>query len=211
MKRNSQLAGILVGLLLGVVLGAGGVTLAKRQMPAPIEIVPPLPTAMPQATATPGPLHVYVNGQVMVSGVYELPPGSLVQDALTAAGGLEAAAAADFVNLAQPLQDGMQVYVPEVGEETAVLQTLIISPTAIPAAAPDTEAGSTAGGLLNLNTASVAELDTLPGIGPSTAQKILDYREENGLFTTVDDIMNVSGIGPAKFEAIKELITVGNP
>jgi len=206
-SSSNQLVTGIIGVLLGLILGVGGMVLSKRQLPAPIEIVPPLPTVTPEATATPSPLHVFVNGQVAAPDVYELLPGSLVRDALAAAGGLTAEASADFVNLAQPVQDGMQVFVPKVGEETAVPQLIIPSPTDNSSNTAAKLPGTT-GGLLNINTASAADLDTLPGIGLSTAQKIIDYREENGLFTAVADIMNVSGIGPAKFAAIQDLITV---
>ncbi len=213
MKAGGQLGAGFVGLLLGVILSVGGMTLANRQRPAPIEILPPPPTAVPQPTPTPANIQVYINGAVVWPDVYELPPTAIVRDAVRAAGGFAADAAADFVNLAQPLQNGVQIYIPRQGEQTAVSQPLIIPPTGS-ATAQDigTRSGSTTvvstSGLVNINRASQAELETLPGIGPSTAQKIIAHREENGPFATIEEIMNVSGIGPAKFAAIKELITV---
>lgn len=213
MKVGGQLGTGFVGLLLGVILSVGGMTLANRQRPAPIEILPPPPTAVPQPTPTPTNIQVYINGAVAWPDVYELPPSAIVRDAVRAAGGFTADAAADFVNLAQPLQQGVQIYIPRQGEQTAVSQPLIISPAG--SATPldgSTRSGSVlavpASTLVNINRASQAELETLPGIGPSTAQKIIAHREANGPFASIEEIMNVSGIGPAKFAAIQELITV---
>ncbi len=213
-SNSSKLLGIgFIGILLGLVLGVGGFTLSNRQQPTPIEIIPPPPSPTPEPSATPGPMQVYVNGAVQNPDVYEMPPAAIVRDAIEAAGGFTADAAKDYVNLAQPLQPGMQVRVPRLGEETTNPASVIIAPT-LPASTDDpTEVrGITIDLLININTATLAELETLPGIGPSTAQKIIDFRNENGLFATIEDIMDVSGIGPAKFEAIQDFITVdGNP
>ncbi len=123
------------------------------------------------------------------------------------AGGFTAQADTAVVNLAFPLQDGMQLFVPALGEAAPVTADLFTLPDT-----RSVEVSLTAAdGLVNLNTASLAELDALPGIGPSTAQKIIEYREANGRFATIEDIMNVSGIGQAKFDQIKTLITVGEP
>lgn len=209
MKAGGQLGGAMIGLLLGVILSVGGLTLANRQRPAPIQIIPPPPAATPAPTATPGPILVYMSGAVTAPDVYELPPGAILRDGVIAAGGFAADAAADFINLAQPLQHGMQVYVPRKGEETAVPASLIIQPASNNAADPAVRSGPSLNlGLVNINSASQTELETLPGIGPSTARNIISHREEYGPFATIEDIMNVSGIGPAKFAAIRDLITV---
>ena len=129
------------------------------------------------------------------SGIYELPPGSIVEDAIEAAGGSTADADLGRINLALELQDHQQVYVPRQGE---------VNPP------PSVSGGSgQSGGLIDINTASAAELEALPGIGPSTAQKIIAYREANGPFAAIEDIQNVPGIGPATFEGLKDRITVG--
>lgn len=201
----------IIGILLGLILGVGGMTLSNRQQPAPIEIIPAPPTPSPEPTQTPAPMQVFVNGAVHHPDVYELPPNAIVRDAVQAAGGFMADANAEVVNLAQPLQPGMQVRVPFLGEETAVPAAILIAPTlAAPLGSESASRGVTItiGGLININTATQAELETLPGIGPSTARSIITHREENGLFATIEDIMDVSGIGPAKFAAIEELITV---
>jgi competence protein ComEA len=141
--------------------------------------------------------------------VYELPPGSRIGDAIEAAGGWTSEANTAVVNLAQPLVDGMQIYVPSLAEVSEAAVPVVSDP------APLTRSGevidmTAGGGLVNINTAGLEELDSLPGIGPSTAQKILDYREEYGRFNTIEELMNVSGIGEAKFGSVKELITVGD-
>jgi competence protein ComEA len=195
-----------IAFFLGIAVGVGGLAMMNRVQPTPIIIQPP-PTSVP--TATPGPLRVFVNGQVAAPDVYQLPPGSILQAAVAAAGGLTNEADTAVINLALPLQDGMHVYVPAEGEMVAEPINM-----AIPG---DADLGSegmavpgTGGNPINLNTATLEELDSLPGIGPSTAQKIIEHRETNGPFATIEAIMDVSGIGPAKFEAIQELITVGN-
>lgn len=157
-------------------------------------------TATQEATsvpAAPASITVHVVGEVRRPGVYELPSGSRAADAVEAAGGLLGDADQTVVNLARVVMDGEQVSVPREGESVA--------------GAPVTSAGGTGstGGTVNLNTASIEQLDTLPGIGPSTAQKIVADRTANGPFRTVDDLMRVPGIGPAKFEALKDLVSAG--
>ena len=207
LNRN-YMAGLVIAFLVGVTTAVGGLTMMNRVRPAPIVIEPPEPTARPRPSATPGPVRVYVNGQVAAPAVYKLSPGSLVEDAITAAGGWTAQANTDVVNLAQALTDGMQIYVPSLEETAAAPQAVLTIPTPVVRTSGGIDVTNSAG-LVNINTAEAAELDALPGIGPSTAQKILDFRDENGLFNTVEEIMNVSGIGEAKFGQIKELITVG--
>ncbi|MCB0036291.1 MAG: helix-hairpin-helix domain-containing protein, partial [Anaerolineales bacterium] len=122
--------------------------------------------------------------------------------------GFTAQAEPDVVNLALSLQEGMHIYVPSTAEAEEI-NMLVVSAEPLPSST-DTPSSSAeaAGGLININRASQAELETLPGIGPSTAQKIIAFREDNGLFTTIEGIMEVAGIGPAKFEGVKDFITV---
>ena len=203
--NRDHIIGVIVGVLLGVTGSFGGLSLTNQVRPAPIVIVPPEPTPLPAATATPSMIRVYVNGAVRQTAVYELPPHSLVQQAIEAAGGFNEEANTAVINLAQPLSDGAQVYVPTQGEEISPLVTLNQT----------TETSSNrsetinVAGLININTATKAELETLPGIGPSTAQNILDHRDANGPFQTLENIMDVSGIGDGRFNQIKDLITVG--
>ena len=137
-------------------------------------------------TSTPGSLTVYVSGAVTNPGVYSLPDGSRVDAAITAAGGFSPGAEAEFINLAALLADGQQVDVPGINNTSHVNA-----------------------GRVNINTATVTELDTLPGIGPTTAQSIVDYRLQHGPFQNIQDIQNVPGIGPANYDRIKDYITIG--
>ena len=186
----------------GAIFATVGLTLNRRILPAPILIEPPpaLPTAVP--TETPGPIRVFVNGAVKDSAVYEVPASSILEAVIEKAGGFTEEANRAVVNLAQPLQDGMQIYVPTLSE-TAVAP-LITEPDSLESS-PEQNAG-----LIDINEASLSELDLLPGIGPSTAQKIVDFREANGLFLSKEEILLVSGIGEAKYAQIEALITVGS-
>ena len=145
---------------------------------------------------------VHVAGAVNRPGVYTLPSGSRVTDAVAAAGGPATDAAVHVLNLARLLADGEQVYVPTQEEAAAGV-------TGPPSAGRGVVGGGSAGGLININTATAVELEELPGVGPATAAKIVDDRETNGPFTTPEDLMRVPGIGPKTFEAMKDLVTVG--
>lgn len=157
---------------------------------------PPASAAAPAVGASTAPtLVVQAAGAVVHPGLYRLPPGSRVDDLVTAAGGLAPDADQDRINLAAPVVDGQKVYVPRAGEP-------------IPAdAAPNGASGSTPAPI-DLNTATAAQLDALPGVGPSTAQAIVDYRSQHGRFRSVDDLLNVRGIGAAKLEQIRPLVRV---
>ncbi len=163
--------------------------------------------ASPAASPTPD-VMVYVCGAVRTPGVVRLPAGARVTDALELAGGPTAKAELAAVNLAAQVADGQQVVVPERG--AAVASTPSSSGSSSTGALGVTPAagGSVSGALININTASLEELDALDGVGPSTAQKIIDYRTENGGFKTVDEIQEVPGIGDVKFAALKDSITV---
>jgi competence protein ComEA len=207
-----QLVGILGAGLLLVGAGYGLAAVGRARQPAPIEIIPPqptatdLPTAEPPPTPTDTPVRVYVSGAVLDPAVYTLPPGSIIDDAVRAAGGFAPDADRVAVNLAQGVVDGMQIYVPVLGE--AGPPPLINAP-AVEIPGTNRLGGITVQGLININTADPRDLEMLPGIGPATAGKIIAHREANGPFETIEAIMDVSGIGEAKFEAIKDLITVG--
>ncbi|MHB1340447.1 MAG: ComEA family DNA-binding protein [Coriobacteriia bacterium] len=152
---------------------------------------------------------VHVVGAVLRPGVYSLPVGSRVADAVAAAGGNTGNAAPNAVNLARVLADGEQVYLPTADEASATAAAAGTAGTAVGGVVPAGGGGVAASGRVDLNRATVADLDTLPGIGPATAQKIVDDRAANGPFKTIEDLMRVSGIGEKKFDALKDLITVG--
>ncbi len=164
------------------------------------------PTASTTSAATT--LVIAVEGKVRHPGLVRLPPGSRIADAIDAAGGAEPGTDLSFVNLAQKVVDG---------------ELIVIGVTPPPGVAATTGAGSSgaggsgaggssgtaqAGAPIDLNTATEADLDTLPGIGPALAQRIIDYRTQHGAFRSVDELRNVSGIGDAKFAEIKDLVTV---
>jgi competence protein ComEA len=151
-------------------------------------------------------LVVHAAGAVVDPGVYELPDGSRVDDLVVAAGGLAPDADGDRVNLALPLVDGERVYVPSVGE-----QELPEAPgpaTSGGDAAGASGGGAGGGGPVDLNTADLAELDELPGVGPVTAQAIVDHREQQGPFTAVDQLLDVQGIGEARLAQLRDLVVV---
>ena len=143
-------------------------------------------------------IWIHVSGAVVHEGLYELGESSRINDAIEAAGGLVDDATLADINLAQKLVDGQKVYVPHEGEVT---QTQEGSDGSV-------SASNSATGLININTASQNELEQLSGIGPSTAEAIVKDREAHGAFASPEDIMRVSGIGPKKFEKIKDEICV---
>ncbi|MGC8874582.1 MAG: ComEA family DNA-binding protein [Chloroflexia bacterium] len=201
MERWRHLVWILVPALFLAGLGVSrGWTVTQPQTPSPRPILvvtpTPEPSPTPLPTATPAPVVVYVSGAVVRPGVYALPAGARVADALAAAGGATAEADLVHLNLARRLHDEEQVYVPRKGEPTPVW----------PTGAPSSGGGGRS--KVNINTAGVAELDTLPGIGPGYAQRIVDYRQQHGPFRTIEDLQKVPGIGPATFARIRDLITV---
>lgn len=199
---KEQLPWMVVALFVGVAIGALLVALSGRTRPAAIVITPPSPTGTPLPEPTLGALKVHLSGEVQAPAVYEVPPGSILLDAIEAAGGLTDAAAADVINLALPLTSGMHIHVPSLDQVES-------SPTLIEQAAPvQIPLDAPAGELINLNTATIEELELLPGIGPATAQKIVDFRLANGPFSAIEEILEVSGIGPVKLEQIHDLVTV---
>ncbi len=168
----------LLGLLLGLLL-AGLLWLTTRQPSGEAVSLRPPPT--------PAPVFVQITGAVVEPGLYQLPENSRVSDAIAAAGGLLPIADDESINLAAIVQDGAKLVIPKADFYTA---------------------GGQGSSRVNINTASLDELDTLPGIGASTAQAIIDYRRQYGNFQRTDEITEVPGIGPATYERIADLITV---
>jgi competence protein ComEA len=146
------------------------------------------PSAVP--SAAPMGIFVHVLGEVTSPGLYELAEGDRAVDAVAAAGGFTGKADQAQLNLARFVTDGEQIIVPRIG------------------ASPQAAGGTTVAGKVNLNTADAAALETLPRIGPAMAERILAWRETNGRFAAVEDLMNVSGVGEKTFEALKSLVTV---
>jgi len=156
---------------------------------APAETGPPPPAANSRVT-------VHVAGAVLLPGVYELSPGSRVDDAVEGAGGATDDAELGRINLAAPLVDGDQIYVPAIGED--------VPPAALGSASAPSE--STPSGPVDVNRASAGELESLPGVGPATAGAIVDERDRNGPFSSFDDLERVPGIGPAKLARLVGLV-----
>lgn len=170
---------------------AGAAPAPELDLPRATESSSPAPAAsLPTQIVV-----VQAAGAVARPGLYRLPSGTRVDDLVQAAGGLAPDADPDRLNLAALLTDGEKVYVPRVGES-------------VPADAAGSDSTASATGPIDLNAATIAQLETLPGIGPATAQAIVDYRTQHGRFRAVDDLLNVRGIGPAKLDALKGLVRV---
>lgn len=150
---------------------------------------------------------VHVLGSVARPGIVEVRVGDRVIDAIAAAGGATDRADVSRVNLARELVDGEQLYVPAVGEELPVGAAVGPAPGG-GSAAGSAGGGSTAGGVVNLNTADAAALETLPGVGPALATRILAWRDENGPFRAVDELLAVAGIGEKTLAGFRDLVTV---
>lgn len=185
---------VLVGVLLGMLL-AGSIFLVARGPRGQSVALRPPPTGEP--------LQVHVTGAVVRPGVYDLPEGARVQHAVEAAGGFVAEADKHAINLAARVEDADKLDVPFLAgfipdEEQGFV--VVSEGTPSPLLGED---------LVDINSASQEELEQLPGIGPTLAERIIAYREENGPFARIEDIVNVSGIGSATYDEIKDLIAVG--
>lgn len=183
-------------LLLGCVLTSIVAEYFTNEEPAPVI------SAQSQAKSKEQLITVYVSGAVARPGLYELPAGIRAQAAIEAAGGFTEAANQEKVNLAKKLKDGSQVNVPAVKGSKKTAGSMDI-----PAKKADRSSQQKQADLVNINTASIAELDALPGVGEVTAQRIVDYRQQHP-FTCIEDIMQVRGIGEAKFNKMKDRLTV---
>jgi competence protein ComEA len=174
-----------MGLLAGV-LSAGLLVLFINQPTGfSIELRPPPTASM---------ITIHVSGAVAEPGVYTLPPGSIAQQAVESAGGLSDQANLDLVNLAARLEDGEQVHIPRLHPtEQSESDDEVAQPT------PYNDR-------ININSAEAPELEQLPGIGPALAQSIIEYREQHGPFESIDELINVPGIGPAKLSNLRVLI-----
>lgn len=165
---------------------------------------------------------VYITGAIKNEGIYELDENSRIADCIELAGGLADDADVGNINLAFVLEDGVKVYIPKKGESNNMIKDdtelyvsrdgggLVSNYDSDLENSSNTKSASEnkKGGKININTATQTELESLPGVGPATATKIIDYRKKNGNFTAIEDIKKVSGIGDSKFNKIKDLIKV---
>ncbi len=180
---------LLLGIFFGLLCCAVILLVSSPPKGTPVILLP---------THTPGKITIDISGEVKSPGVYELPFNSRVNDALIAAGGLLPNGNTQVINLAAKINDGQKIFIPSI--ETKSESIPIESITQPSNIAP--------GGLININTADQASLETLPGIGPGKAADIITFRQNNGPFDTIEEIMKVTGIGPKTFEEIKIFITV---
>ncbi|MBM3683981.1 MAG: ComEA family DNA-binding protein [Actinobacteria bacterium] len=190
--HRRAVAALLVG-----ALGAGAVAVVVvRSAPEPATPLPRV-VRVTTTTAPPPPIVVHVSGAVVQPGLVEVPAGARVADAVRAAGGVRPPVDLAGVNLAQVVVDGVRVHIPAPGEP------------AQPVAAPGQLGGDAAGGLpLDLNRATATELERLPGVGPSTAAAIITHRTRVGRFGSVEELLDVPGIGPAKLATIRPSVRV---
>jgi len=190
-------AAVVVGLVaVSVAVGFG--LLSRATVPEEITVSPSPRTSGSAVSA--GAVYAHVLGEVAKPGLYVLDDGARVAEALAAAGGTLPTADLAAVNLARTVADGEQILVPAVGTAGA-------APGAA-AGGSGAAGGGAAGGLVDLNTADVAALDQLPRIGPALAQRIIDWRTANGRFTSVDDLLGVTGIGEKMLAGIRDLVRV---
>jgi competence protein ComEA len=197
---------LVVGTVAVLAAGIGGWWALAAPMPPPVDqvlprvdIVGPVVTSPPVA-ANERRVVVHVAGAVSRPGIHELAEGSRVVYAIEAAGGLTGEADRERLNLAAPVVDGQRVWVPRVGES----EPAIVGATGGVAGA----AGAAGGGIVNLNTADSAALETLPGVGPSIAAAIIRYRDDEGPFQRVDDLLAVPGIGPSRLAQLVDQVTL---
>ncbi len=184
--------------ILALIVIAGTFFFLPRPAPTSLTIITPAPKPTPTVAL----IKIDVRGAVNQPGIYALAPGSRIQDALAAAGNLLANADASKLNLARKLNDGEQINVPRIGETPAASAPTTSAPR------PAASTASAPSGKINLNLASQTELETLPGIGPTIARAIVDYREQSGKFKTLDEVKKVRGIGDALYDRIKDKISL---
>ncbi len=178
-------AGVFVSL--AVVAVAIGGLMGRVEIPVASVVEELEPEAPPRPLAGSESFRVHVSGMVVAPGVVDVEPDAIVADAIDAAGGLLPEARVDQINLAAPVTPGAQIVVPGAGESPA-------------------PAGPQAGEVLSINTAAASDLESLPGVGPVLAERIVSFREESGGFDVVEDLLQVPGIGEAKLAAMRDLV-----
>ena len=195
---------MIVLLLIALVAGGGALYGMQAQSDATVldTATQPAASSGDGGTSQDGGLTVYVTGAVNQPGVVTVATGARIADAVNACGGLSPDADGEAINMAQAVKDGQQIRVPAKGAQNAAANGATTAKTGGSASSADM------GGLVNINTADEKALDTLPGVGPATAQKIIEYRENEGAFQSPEDIMKVRGIGKAKYEKMKDKITI---
>jgi competence protein ComEA len=195
---------LLIGVLIGLLAAGGILLIARPARGIPITLIPAptlTPTGLPKPTATPLPIQVLIKGQINLPGIYNCDKEARLYDLIELAGGLTEDADIDRVNNVFILRDGDYFYIPSIGEN--IPDTARNAPGNNPL-----DDASYIDYPLNLNTATQAELESLPGIGPTKAIDIITYRDQVGAFRTVDELLNIAGIGPSTLDAIREYLVV---
>jgi competence protein ComEA len=222
---------------LGGLVLFGAAYIGRQQFGARPELVlkPVSKVAAPSALSTET-IYVHVVGAVAKPGVVHLSPGARLEDALAKAGGPTREADLERINLAAPAEDGIQLRVPRKGEKppttappptitrskptprreislegpsaTQEIGPVLVAPRASSSPSRTTKPAAQMGGTININTASAEQLDALPGVGPATAAKIIEYRQQNGGFSSVEQLLEVKGIGPKKFETMRPFVSL---
>ena len=181
---------IALGILIGLILAGGILLFILPNRGSPITLVTKTPDLTPQASATLALIRVHVTGAVNEPGLITLPKGACLADAIEKAGGLIEGYDQNLLNLSEPIADGQRIHIPRFDEQSI--------------------SNFNQGRSITFSTADFETLCLLPGIGPTKAQAIIQYREENGLFLDIADIQKVKGIGPTLFNTIKDQITIGD-
>ncbi|MCG3142208.1 MAG: ComE operon protein 1 [Anaerolineae bacterium] len=193
--------------VLNLAVVAGVIYLLRREPARPVVVTMP-PTRVARAETSAARISVTVSGAVNEPGAVQLARGALLAEALQRAG-VKPEADLSKLDLTRPLKDGDKIAVPTKSASEPVTQNVTASPTAARVSTVSVmPPAETPRAKLNLNTATLAELDALPGVGETLAQRILDYRQQNGAFKTIEDLKNVKGIGDKLFDDLKELVTV---
>ncbi|MGN1299380.1 MAG: helix-hairpin-helix domain-containing protein [Candidatus Scatovivens sp.] len=198
MEKN-KIISILIAIFI-IILIIGGILIHQKEKENELNYFEIYDTSEAQdTTETVKTIKIHISGEVNYKGILELKEGSRINDAIKQAGGITEKADIDKINLAYELSDGQKLYIPNINEKEK--KEYITEDSGIEIEEEKEEK-------ININKATQTELETLPGIGPSLALKIIRYREENGKFNNIEELKNVKGVGENKYEEIKELIKV---
>lgn len=197
MENKKRIIAITIAILICIIIG--GILIYKQENYTEFENIEILDTTPGEIIAKEKNIKIHISGETNYNGILELPEGSRIDDAIKQAGGITQNADINKINLAYELSDGQKLYIPSIDEEE--IKEYITENSGI---GLDEEKDEK----ININKATQTQLETLPGVGPSVALKIIKYREENGKFTNIEELKNVSGVGENKYQELKELIKV---
>ena len=196
MENKKRIIAIIIAIAICVMLGI--VLIYKEDNYEEFENIEILDTAPEEVTSVSKNVKIHISGEVNYNGIIELPEGSRIDDAIKKAGGITQEADLNKINLAYELSDGQKLYIPKINEEENF--EYVTENSGVENGEKDDK--------ININKATQTEHEILPGVGPSLALKIINYRKENGKFNNIEELKNVSGVGENKYEQLKELIKV---